>query len=455
MTYQSNQPGNFDTVAIIGCGTIGRRIALLWVLHDKAVTVFDINHEASLDAQQWIQASYLQYRAASNCSLRTVTVAETIEQAAHGAWMIVECTPEVAEVKRQILGQIDQISDPSTIIATNSSSFRSSDLISHVSETGQGRVLNCHYFFPPEIPLVELMPCDRTAAHIFDILLPELRAAGLHPIIAKVQSTGLIANRVWAAIKREVMMVLAEGVAKPDEIDMIFRFGFQSRLAPCEMMDQIGLHTVCDIEDHYIKERGYLPECGVDFIRQNYVAKGTLGRMSGRGLHNYTEVEEGNEQGRLSEKLVGAWELVEYATTPLIDPGCKHHPLGNHLSGIIMYTPTGYTSVHIQLSGMPPIDPNQPPNGIPRDLANAGMRYLSYSGPFWINEEDGKSILQHHVAYTNLPSWQGGTQRRFVRIEKEGNTEYLILWPDETTQFEEEESRVMLRWRRLPFTVTC
>lgn len=295
MAYQTNRPSNFDTVAIIGCGTIGRRIALLWILHDKAVRVFDVNHEACLDAQQWIQnqASSLQYRETRNASLRTVTVTETIEQAAYGAWMIVECTPEVAEIKRRVLGQIDQVSDTSTIIATNSSSFKSSDLISYVSETGQGRVLNCHYFFPPEIPLVELMPCDRTAAHIFDLLLPELRAAGLQPIIAKAQSTGLIANRVWAAIKREVMMVLAEGVAKPDEIDMLFRIGFQSRIAPCELMDQVGLHTVCDIEDHYIKERGYLPEYAVNFIRQSYVTKGNLGRMSGKGLLSYTEPEVG------------------------------------------------------------------------------------------------------------------------------------------------------------------
>ncbi|RJE25563.1 3-hydroxyacyl-CoA dehydrogenase [Aspergillus sclerotialis] len=450
MTRQSIQFDNLETIAIVGCGIIGRRIALFWALRNKKVAIFDINNDTALDARKWIHASFDKYKASNGHPVGEVNVAPTIEHASRGAWMVIECTPETVETKREVIGQIDKFSDPSAIITTNSSSIKSGDLVNYVSESSRGRVLNCHYFLPPEIPVVELMTCGSTTGHTLETLISALSAAGLHPITAKAQSTGLVGNRVWAAIKREVMMVLAEGVVNPEDIDTVFRLGFQTRLGPCEMMDQVGLHTVCDIEDHYLKERVYLPSYAVDFIRQNYVAKGHIGRTIGRGLYNYTELERSKGQPLRREELVGAWELAEYATSSLADPARKVYPLGDHLKGIIIYTLTGHTSVHLQLSGDLPIDTNRVPEGLPRDLTNTGMRSLSYSGPFSVREEDGRSIVQHHLTYSSLPSWQGTTQRRLAHVEKQGNAEFLVLGLEETTQFGGEEWRVMLRWRHLP-----
>lgn len=68
---------------------------------------------------------------------------ETRQKAVQNAWMIIECTPEVADIKINLLWQLDSWFAPSTILATISSSFKSGDL---TSDAGRRRVLNTHYF---------------------------------------------------------------------------------------------------------------------------------------------------------------------------------------------------------------------------------------------------------------------------------------------------------------------
>ena len=99
------------------------------------------------------------------------------------------------------------------------------------------------------------MSCGHTDPAIVDFLVPKLRELGLDPAVAQKESTGLIYNRIWAAMKREVMMVLADNVGTPEDIDKLFRYSFQSQAVPCDLMDKVGLETVYNIEDDYIAER--------------------------------------------------------------------------------------------------------------------------------------------------------------------------------------------------------
>ena len=73
------------------------------------------------------------------------------------------------------------------------------------------------------------MSCGHTDPAIVEFLVPKLRELGLDPAVAQKESTGLIYNRIWAAMKREVMMVLADNVSTPEDIDKLFRYSFSSR----------------------------------------------------------------------------------------------------------------------------------------------------------------------------------------------------------------------------------
>lgn len=84
-------------------------------------------------------------------------------------------------------------------------------------------------------------------------------------------------------MKREILLILAEGVSTPSEIDMLWEHMFRNGPPPCHLMDEIGLDTVGLIEDHYIKERRLDGQKTVDWLRENYVSQGKLGKKSDKG----------------------------------------------------------------------------------------------------------------------------------------------------------------------------
>jgi 3-hydroxyacyl-CoA dehydrogenase len=92
--------------------------------------------------------------------------------------------------------------------------------------------------------------------------------------------------RIWAAIKRETLLALSEGIATPEEIDSIFKDVLKTPKGPCEQMDVVGLDVVLDIEQHYADEREGIPEAPRQFLRQ-LIAENRLGVKSGKGFYDY------------------------------------------------------------------------------------------------------------------------------------------------------------------------
>jgi 3-hydroxyacyl-CoA dehydrogenase len=78
-------------------------------------------------------------------------------------------------------------------------------------------------------------------------------------------------------------MIMAEGVSDAEQIDKLWKHMFQAKVAPCAFMDQVGLDTVAFIEDNYIKERGLDGTLTVDWLRDNYISQGRLGKKSDKG----------------------------------------------------------------------------------------------------------------------------------------------------------------------------
>lgn len=124
------------------------------------------------------------------------------------------------------------------ILASNSSSYKSSEMIEKVNDETKCRILNTHYFMPPTIMMVELMTDGYTHPEIFPFLAERHKEAGLVPFVARKESTGFIFNRTWAAIKREFLTILAEGVSTPEELDQMWTLFWGSKQTPCRIMDR-------------------------------------------------------------------------------------------------------------------------------------------------------------------------------------------------------------------------
>ncbi|KAL4804774.1 hypothetical protein BDV18DRAFT_161861 [Aspergillus unguis] len=272
------------TVAVLGTGVLGRRIACVWAAGGYNVVMRDPNLEQRSSALHFIDkniASFYKKFGNSNTSMGRYTAHEDLESAVKDAWFVVEAVPEKLDLKINTFAELAKAAPKDCILGSNSSSFKSRFMVEKMNEEDKSRVLNVHYTMPP-VRVTEFMTSTFTDPAIFPFLEEKHRDVGLVPATARRESTGFIMNRLWAAMKRETLMILAEEVTDANKIDELFVEMFGATNGPCAIMDGVGLDTVALIEENYIQERG-LPSYPVEWLRENYVSKGKLGAKSGNG----------------------------------------------------------------------------------------------------------------------------------------------------------------------------
>jgi len=286
MAYSLPDDVDQRPVAVDGAGTLGRRIAAVYAAGSSDVRLFDTSADQREAGRRYVEdhiaevQQELDLRPARTGDLE---VTDDLSQAVDGAWMVVEAVTERIDIKTDVFGDLDKVADADAILATNSSSLPSRLIIDKVRHPE--RVLNTHYYQPPELPAVELMSCGQTDPGVIDALMDKLPEYGLAPFRVKRESDGFIFNRIWAAIKRECLMVVEEGVATPEDVDELWRIFIRPGVPPFRLMDRVGLDVVLAIEEHYADVRTGIPE-GPRRLLQRYIDDGRLGEKSGRGFYD-------------------------------------------------------------------------------------------------------------------------------------------------------------------------
>jgi 3-hydroxybutyryl-CoA dehydrogenase len=272
-------------VAVIGAGTLGRRIALMFASRGGTVRIYARRDEQLEAARQYVAQDLprvIDGRGFGEPGVATGTT--SLAEALDGAWLAVESAPEKLEIKIPLWGEIDQAAPPDTIFGTNSSSYPSRLMAENVRD--KTRLCNTHFYMPPEVNALDLMSDGVTDRGLLDTLLAVLPEFGVYPFEARKECTGFIFNRIWAAIKRESLAVVAEGVARPEDVDGMYKLNLGSPAGPFQLMDLVGLDVALDIENHYVDEFPHLPTHARDLL-QTYVDAGKLGIKSGEGFYKY------------------------------------------------------------------------------------------------------------------------------------------------------------------------
>ena len=240
-------PGDVDErpIAIDGAGTLGRRIASVYAAGGSDVRIFDLSQDQLEAARRYVEDQIEPVRRTLGLDgSRTgeVVVSSDLSETVRGAWMVIEAIPERLELKREVFGQLDELADADAILASNSSSIPTSQMIDSVSH--RERVLNTHYQQPPELNSVELMSCGETDDGVIAALMEKIPRYGLVPFRVRRESDGFIFNRVWAAIKRECLSVVEEGVATPEDVDGMWKIFTAPGIPPFRLMDRVGLEVL-------------------------------------------------------------------------------------------------------------------------------------------------------------------------------------------------------------------
>lgn len=327
---------------------------------------------------------------------------ENIQEAVENAWLVIEAVPEKIQLKIDTFAELDALTPADCILASNSSSYQSCEMIEKVSAARKTQILNMHYYMPPMCMVVELMTDGFTTPDIFPFMVERSKEAATLPYVARKQSTGFIFNRLWAAVKRETLTILAEGVSVPEEIDSLWTEMFvKGGAAPCKMMDgkscitpldhesqltqktlDVGLDTVAFIESHYVAERGLSSEKTVDFLQAQYLDQGKLGTKSEKGgFYPSSAAKSATTNGHSSEPKIIVLDLGLAADVPSLTSGGQILQLG--LDGKIEKVLVSATSM---------------PDGIDIDHESGRMFWTSMGAP---GNDDG-AIYSANVDGTDI-----------------------------------------------------
>ncbi|KAF7975426.1 hypothetical protein HWV62_9547 [Athelia sp. TMB] len=271
---------------VIGAGTLGRRIALMWLTQGGVVHLFDTNATTLDAAKKYIDGELdgVIERLVPGGKRGTLRTFQERSEALKDAWIVVEAIPEILNAKINLLGELDKLLPDDCIIATNSSSYTSSEMFEKV--VNRSRLVSTHYYMPPRSNPVEVMPNPETDPAVVAVLLREIPKHGLTPFHVRKESVGLIFNRIWAAIKREALFVVAQGVAEPSEVDALMGQVIGG-MGVFHQIDEVGLDVALDIEEHYSTVRGQQVPPEPAALLKQYVSQGKLGIKSGEGFYKY------------------------------------------------------------------------------------------------------------------------------------------------------------------------
>jgi 3-hydroxybutyryl-CoA dehydrogenase len=216
---------------------------------------------------------------------RLETVAH-LPDAVAGADVVIEAVVEDLSTKQRLFAEVERRAPPGALLATNTSSLGVGQIAAALREPG--RLLGMHFFNPvPAMKLVEIVTHGRTSAALLERALGIARLCGKDPIVVK-DSPGFASSRLGVVLGLEAMRMLEQGVASAADIDKAMELGYNHPMGPLRLTDLVGLDVRLAIAEHLYRTLG-----GTQFeppqILRAMVARGELGKKSGRGFYEWSE----------------------------------------------------------------------------------------------------------------------------------------------------------------------
>jgi 3-hydroxybutyryl-CoA dehydrogenase len=291
-------PKPFGKITVVGTGTLGAQIAMLAVDAGYDVAVFDQQagafdqmikkQHADLEAKQI--EPFIPFDRWETCR-KQIRQFTTLDEAVKNADLVVEAVPENLELKSEVFRELGQLAPPQAILATNSSSIP----VSHLEESSgrPERCLNLHFYMALQgMNIADVMGGSRTLPEVMDKGIRWVRSLGCIPLTVKKELLGFCFNRVWRAVKREVLYMWANGFVDFRDVDRAWmKFtGQEDRPGPFGLMDNVGLDVIYDIEMVYYRNSNDPKDRPPEALKQK-IDRGELGVKTGRGFYSYPDPE--------------------------------------------------------------------------------------------------------------------------------------------------------------------
>lgn len=294
-------------VTVLGSGSMGPGIAAVLARYGSQVRINDISEAVLSQAETACAGAdkILDQLEIPVTKGGLVTFELDQQRALDGSEIVIEAVPENIELKKKVLAQIEEVVDPSVIIATNTSGIPITDMAADMSHPE--RLIGMHWSNPPHlIPMIEVVKGRETSDVVQDRLIGIIEAFGYEAVVEN-EVAGFVENRILYAIMRECLSLVEEGVASQKDLDTCVKWGIGYKLSvigPMRLLDMAGL-------DVYNAVASYLNaklsnEAGVSKLVTDLTDAGNLGMKSGQGLYDYGEGEVDAKRADIVQGLVAA-----------------------------------------------------------------------------------------------------------------------------------------------------
>ncbi|QCP52652.1 3-hydroxyacyl-CoA dehydrogenase [Trinickia violacea] len=215
-------------VAIIGTGVIGASWAALFLAKGLHVVATDIAPNAEASLRQFVESAWpalTRLGLSPGASQANLTFTPVLEQALAGADLVQENGPERIDFKQKLYGQLDELLPADVIIASSSSGLTMSEIQKGAAAHPE-RCVIAHPFNPPHlIPLVEIVGGAKTSETTIQRAADFYTSIGQRTVRVNKEMPGHVANRLQAALAREVYYLVAEGVVSAADVDTALCWG--------------------------------------------------------------------------------------------------------------------------------------------------------------------------------------------------------------------------------------
>ena len=277
-------------VGVVGLGTMGAGIAQVSVQAGFETVGREVSDElgergkATIDRYltRGVEKGRLTQEQKDTAIGRLTVTTELADLA--GCDLVIEAVLEELPLKREVFAELDRVTRPEAILATNTSALSVAE-IAEATERPE-RVVGMHFFNPaPVLPLVEIVRAPKSSDDAARAAYDWAEGAGKQPVNCN-DTPGFIVNRILIPLLNDCVRVLDEAGVAPEDLDKAMTNGAGWPLGPCALIDLIGI----DVHVHASEAlHGKLSEARMappDRLLQMQ-REGRLGRKSGRGFYEY------------------------------------------------------------------------------------------------------------------------------------------------------------------------